>query len=252
MYQAKVLEKIETKPGCWNYLKIGVFNTKTQEQVGEYQRNYSAFYNTFYPFKHEEKWYALYSHDYTATAIMSLPDCKLVTEEPRNAYGFCPVDYYVPRYTKTLCPAITGEELLKYPEQNRHWISKDRTDRFYDTGNDKMGEIPYEEWAEIGDLSNKSFQFLPGLYYDLKMGFVAGCVWGDDSSWKVQRLDLSNFLTEGIKRIDSFGYAELALGQSLKEAIRISDDNNDERGYLHINLMKCFQYKNEEFKEVND
>lgn len=41
-------------------------------------------------------------------------------------------------------------------------------------------------------------------------GFVWGCVWGDDSSWKVQYLDL-NRVREGILlRDDRFGYVALA------------------------------------------
>ncbi len=41
-------------------------------------------------------------------------------------------------------------------------------------------------------------------------GFVWGCYWGDDSSWKVQYLDLSR-VSEGIvARDERFGYVELA------------------------------------------
>ncbi len=41
-------------------------------------------------------------------------------------------------------------------------------------------------------------------------GFVWGCVWGDDSSWKVQYLDLSLVQQGDIKRDDRFGYVKLA------------------------------------------
>jgi hypothetical protein len=41
-------------------------------------------------------------------------------------------------------------------------------------------------------------------------GFVWGCLWGDDNSWKVQYLDLSQ-ISEGILRRDErFGYVKLA------------------------------------------
>lgn len=66
------------------------------EQIGTYKRNYSAFYRTFFPFFFNEKWYALYSSDYTATRIMSLPDCKDLGGEEPNAFGFCPVEFFVP------------------------------------------------------------------------------------------------------------------------------------------------------------
>lgn len=41
-------------------------------------------------------------------------------------------------------------------------------------------------------------------------GFVWGCVWGDDSSWKVQYLDLSRVRDGIIARDERFGYVELA------------------------------------------
>jgi len=41
-------------------------------------------------------------------------------------------------------------------------------------------------------------------------GFVWGCIWGDDSSWKIQHLDLSNIQNGEIKRDERFGYVKLA------------------------------------------
>lgn len=41
-------------------------------------------------------------------------------------------------------------------------------------------------------------------------GFVWGCVWGDDSSWKVQHLDLSGARDGVIRRDERFGYVRLA------------------------------------------
>lgn len=44
-------------------------------------------------------------------------------------------------------------------------------------------------------------------------GFVWGCYWGDDSSWKVQHLNLSRVQEGIITRDDRFGYVELATGR---------------------------------------
>lgn len=41
-------------------------------------------------------------------------------------------------------------------------------------------------------------------------GFVWGCYWGDDTSWKVQHLDLRGIRDGIIKRDDRFGYIALA------------------------------------------
>lgn len=50
-------------------------------------------------------------------------------------------------------------------------------------------------------------------------GFVAGCVWGDDSSWKIQFLDLRRIEDGIILRDERFGYIELPGGIELKDAI---------------------------------
>jgi len=62
---------------------------------------------------------------------------------------------------------------------------------------------------------------------DGTFGFVWGCHWGDDSSWKIQFLDLRSIETGVIKRDDRFGYVELAthgyLSPSLNSALKITD-----------------------------
>lgn len=57
---------------------------------------------------------------------------------------------------------------------------------------------------------------------DGSLGFVAGCVWGDDSSWKVQFLDLLGVAQGRIVRDERFGYLELAGNISLAEAVDVS------------------------------
>lgn len=53
-------------------------------------------------------------------------------------------------------------------------------------------------------------------------GFVWGCIWGDDSSWKIQYLDLSNIQNGKILRDERFGYVKLAATPDVhpKEFIR--------------------------------
>jgi hypothetical protein len=47
-------------------------------------------------------------------------------------------------------------------------------------------------------------------------GFVWGCVWGDDSSWKIQYLDLSRVQDGIIARDERFGYLKLATDPKLE------------------------------------
>lgn len=59
---------------------------------------------------------------------------------------------------------------------------------------------------------------------DGQFGFVAGCVWGDDNSWKVQFLDLSAVQGGVILRDkNKLGYLELPPNMTLAEAIDMDD-----------------------------
>ena len=159
-------ESIETRKGCWNVLKVSIFLVEgdSKTKIGEYDRNYSSMYDTFFPFRQGNREYALYSKSYTATRVMSLPDCKDICGEDPKGNGFCPTGFFV--------PSVECED-------------------------------------DLGTEYDPNGQF----------GFVSGCVWGDDSSWKIQYLDLSR-IDEGIITRDArFGYIELCGSASLKEAI---------------------------------
>ncbi len=95
-------KQVPNSPGTWNSNTVEIFKLGERgwNKIGEYTRNYPALYGTFLPFEQDGKHYALYSRDYTATRVMSLPDCKdICGEEPETADsdpGFCPTGYYVP------------------------------------------------------------------------------------------------------------------------------------------------------------
>lgn len=99
-YTAKILETFEYSPGGWKGLRVGIFlvSPEGEQQIGEYTRNYGSFYRTFYPFKKDDKEYALYSPHYTAPRVMELPSCKDIGGEEPHTAGFCPVDFFVPSY----------------------------------------------------------------------------------------------------------------------------------------------------------
>lgn len=102
---------IPSKPGCWDVTDVTIYKTdikpvniaedrintlrykRMATKIGEYQRNYSSFYDTWYPFRQGDKHFALFSRDYQTVEVMSLPDCKIVATGP---VGFCPTHFYVP------------------------------------------------------------------------------------------------------------------------------------------------------------
>jgi hypothetical protein len=99
IFVAKVDKEIYNGKKYGNHLDIGVYYVDTEgneTRIGSYRRNYNVMYDTFYAFKFNDKYYALYSKDYTATRIMELPSCKDIADEEEHASGFCPVEFYVP------------------------------------------------------------------------------------------------------------------------------------------------------------
>jgi hypothetical protein len=63
-------------------------------------------------------------------------------------------------------------------------------------------------------------------FFDRVHGFIAGCVWGDDSSWKIQYLDLSHADEGIIKREEKFGYIELPEELTLAKAVHVDCDED--------------------------
>lgn len=204
LFKAEAISLDEIKPGCWNYLTVGVYRlvdgTEDYVQVGSYQRNYSSLFNTFYPFVGQDgNWYALYSKHYTATRIMRLPSCEDIGGEDGAQFGFCPTDYYV--------PCLSG-----FPTS---------------PGDPKPGSsAPHSDFKAWLDRSYKVVQ--------APFGFVSGCIWGDDSSDKVEFLDLSEAHHGKLIRDQRFGYHELPDGISrLYKAVTVESNCHEcENGEL--------------------
>jgi hypothetical protein len=222
-YAAKVLENVT---GGWGSQRIGIF--QDENQIGEYLRNYHGFgTSTFFPFEKDGKWYALYAEHYTCTYLMSLPDCKKIGGEEPVGHGFCPVEYFVPKYKKLTIKGMTEEEMEKdkIPKQNWHWVGKDQEHRDYDCDID-VSKMNGDRWLD------------GPLLYDLNMGLVAGCYWGADYAWEVQHLDLTQVDKNIIQRNDLGGIL-LPNSLSLKDAVRFSESG----GHLNVAIQKDFQLK---------
>jgi hypothetical protein len=87
--------------------------------------------------------------------------------------------------------------------------------------------------VDIGGEDRCSFGFCPVEFYvptnpytnsSEGFGFVAGCVWGDDTSWKIQFLDLRECDNGVLKRDPRFGYIELPDDCQLRDAVLIDKD----------------------------
>src|SRR3990167_633721 len=75
----------------------------------------------------------------------------------------------------------------------------------------RVMELP--SCKDIAGEEPNRYAFCPVEYFvpqveNPQFGFVSGCEWGDDTSWKVQFLDLSRIEDGILKRDERFGYIQ--------------------------------------------
>lgn len=185
------------REGCWSSQNVSVY--MSGDKIGEYLRKYPDFVeSTFCPFQAEGEWYALYSADYTTTRVAKLGESGFEDwcGEDSSPGGFCPVEFYVPRFK------VTQEE----------WKGKILTTEHFESEYDETElDEYYSNWLDkgIGFVGEKFCEY----------GFVSGCIWGDDSSWKLRYIDLSKVPGKELAVEEKFGYFELP-DLPLRECIR--------------------------------
>lgn len=237
-YVAKVIGQIENEPGTWHSSKVGVFRVENdvEEQVGEYTRNYPQLFNTFFHFQLNGEDYALYSPDYTVTRILKLPSCKDIGGEDPVSHGFCPVDFYVPSYI--------DRELVGLDDSvSRYRINRPKPEDLLPRTTTYTPLDP--KTGERIKVEKPSYPVSPLTFY--LFGFVAGCIWGDDGSWKIQYLDLSQASKGVIKRDERFGYISLPTNMNLETAIDLSgymyDPKEDYSHTIQIAIQQRFDLR---------
>ena len=174
---------------AWDSTIVSIFDGG--RLIGIYERMHFGWGDsTFFPFERGRQWYALFSADYTRTSLMTLPDCSDIGGESPVDPGFCPVEFYVPRY-RVWTQAETGYA----------WYEFDNED-------DRSGRSGTEDPSIVAS-----------AWTFLDIGFVAGCIWGDDTSWKLEVLDLRRAAEGVVTRDARFGHVELAHKSSLKDTV---------------------------------
>jgi len=146
-----------------------------------------------------------------------------------------------------------GEYIRQYPSMFNTFVPFTQNGKEYALYSDdytctKVMELP--SCKQIAGETPNEFGFCPVDFFvpeeDEKVGlkgrfgFVAGCVWGDDSSWKIQYLDLSKISEGKLRRENRFGYIELPGNLSLSGAIDMSDfycpNDNEDDDYAYVNI----------------
>lgn len=202
--------KVDNGKGYWNSIRLEIF--KDGNLIGGYLRNYSSFeFKTFCPFQIGETWYALYSKDYTATRIARLNDTfEDWCGEDENSFGFCPVEFFIP-------PCHSGKNSYSLRDGTK---SEYEYHHYLDAEYENVEEF----WKEVQDAKDPLKIVAPGKITWASWGLMCGCIWGDDSSWKVRYIDLSGIPNKILKIEERFGYWELPDNLDLREAIHIYSD----------------------------
>lgn len=199
--------------GYWTTWRVHVF--KDGKDIGNYERKYHGYVkDTLYPFELDGIWYALYSADYTTTRVARLEDkFEDWCGETGKPDGFCPVEFYVPRYNKF--------------RSSYKYLDESETSYTFEVFDNEATEEQF-----IKDMADQNW--VKTAYTNF--GFMCGCVWGDDTSWKLRFIDLSKIHDKQFTITEKFGYWELP-DQPLRTCVKIPDL---EGGYLRITGAKHF------------
>jgi hypothetical protein len=213
-------ENIPATNGSWDSMKVSIY--RDENLIGEYIRNYSSYAPmTFYPFEMNGEWYALYSAHYTTTRVMKLHEDKIEDwcgEEPQSN-GFCPVEYYIPRYNKS-CESMTiSGELRAF---DIYQVDHEYT----------SPEAFVADWKTPEFVETKFCNF----------AFMCGCVWGDDTSWKLRYIELAGVPNKELLITEKFGYWELPTQSTLRQCINMSSWE-PEHDWIELTRMEHFNLR---------
>lgn len=207
-------------------------------EVFKYTRDYSTAFKSIFPLVRNGKLLVLVSIDYQYVSILDIETKKIIGEEPLEVdedgdkeEGFCPVELYIPYYRNI-------QYISTYKNEDKKWshlcMVVDET--CLDENIDK-----YIKDRVGGERSE--YKISDVMYGD--MAFVSGCYWGDDGSWKVQGIKVSEVDKGIIERKEYFGYIELAGNLSLKESIEV-DNCYDHPKQYEITHKTTYRYKDKE------
>lgn len=174
---------------------------------------------TFCFFRKNGKDLALYSKDYAAIRVMELPSCKDLGGYDEDSCGFCPVEIFVPYFKRGVFTYNDGTTL-----KTKQYCSKTCAETY------------------LLKSDTEDFEFID-------FGLVSGCVWGDDSDWKVQHVDIREADKGIIKLSDMFGYHPLPnLDLDMEDMIHF-DDFDCKEGELEITQVTIPTYVTYRFKD---
>lgn len=204
--------------------------SKNGEPWLEYERNYVSLMRTFEPFRQlkDGHWrdYALVSSEYTRLEVLDLETKEVIAKEPyptvsrdlaefdpkrytegapMPGFGFCPVDFYVPDWRDNFNEDQLQPSTKEAIRENSNKRGDEQLQKAFEM-QQKIYENRMQNWLR---------------YYTGQFGVYSGCVWGDDTSWKLRYVDLSQISEGKVTTDERFGYVPLYGDSPLKESVTI-------------------------------
>jgi len=149
-----------------------------------------------------------------------------------------------------------GEYIYLYCSMNKElFMPFEQDGKHYALYSEDYTVVSIMELPSCKKIASDSAGFCPVHFYvpeqaKGKFGFVAGCYWGDDSSWKIRFLDLSQITSGIIKNEDRFGYIQMPNDiNSLKDAFNF-DFYEDEHQWFSIKHESSFRL-DRDYSEYN-
>lgn len=239
-------ETHETKGWAKTHVKVFDKNISETKPIYEYDRNYSML-RTFDPFRiwdeKQETWrhMALISPFYVSFELLDLDEHKIIAKKSPNLLSKEKAESLNKKYLEK-----GAEPPYKEGQNMSSWNfcpSEFHVPDVYDILNNK--EI--EELQEVVNTS-KDLDFwqdwMNNFINRRTFAFEAGCVWGDDWSYKVQAIDLTKIFQGEIQDDDRFGY--LILQGELKNVY--NKDYYDDEDYVILELSAPISF---EFEKTN-
>lgn len=208
---------------------IEIFDREKNEKIGEYRRFYIGGEQTFAPFLYKDKWYALYSHDYTRVDFMTLPDCNKMTLDNQsiaNIKDFFPQEIWVPSY--------------KWDDRRKKYITCE------------MIESDDDDEDDLDVLENK----YKGFKYHT-FAFVYGHHWGEEDNNLIKILDFSQLDKGLVKYSHEYTYTapKAVKYYTMRENIQLEyfDDKDMLGGSVNISINKTISFEqNDEKVDISD
>lgn len=236
-------KRLSPDPNTWSGYEISVF--KDDKKIGSYVRNYHSMgLNTFYPFMINDQWYALYSCDYTSLRVAKIGETfEDWCGEERDAFGFCPVEVYVPRSNVFADLNKEGQREFAYRTFDNEYHVEDDDDETKDGTlvTEFYGSEQKDEGGVCTEVGNRKYQTQFDRCEYLPFGFLSGCVWGDDTSWKIRYIDLSQIEQKILTITEKFGYIELPDNLELPKCVQLDAYRENQRNsWIRINHTTTF------------